>query len=1376
MPLRSDATHTYRGYRQQALYILWRILNDVGDDLVFQPEGVEDLAVFDSTGETLIEVTQVKDHSTNLTLSTFAPDKTSSFFYRVAERQQEQPDLLVKIASFGDFGESFSQALGGDTAQLKKQAEQLSGYGILSSVADAISVLSAIVPEKVSGEQMREEIDTKLGNLLLGEPETAFESLSFWIYICSETKRKITRQNIIDKVNSIREFIKAQSAQHLIVALKDKVIETEERDLLQSGFSEGVAARYEHILANLDVLRPQRLQQIHDAFQGTNVVIVHGTSGQGKTTLAFRYLRDYTSAQWRFFVHSPEGRAQALSIAHAISSHAQAIDIPVMVYLDVRPSETNWTDTVRELAFIPNVRVLVTIREDDLRRATFPATDFPRELLELEMDESEAREIYDEFARDNQPADFTDFEAAWQRFGEHGPLMEFVYLLTKGTSLRDRLEQQITAIKDEVIHHQLDEDILQLLRLVAIASSFGARLERRQVATALSLSVPDRFFERLEKEYLIKIDEDQFLVDGVHPIRSNILKDLLVDEFIDWPREIEDCLKCIFEPDIGYFLLELFIREPEQSNVTVSILEDVQPKTWIGVAGVSRSLIWLGVKRFVECNEAVLAESYEQFGTGAIMLLDTDIAGALPEPVSFLDVLGRHPDVVERAKQLKSRLTGIDDIFEYAKTWLSNYSNVPLIPADSADWSGLAESIFWLRHLQINQPVDERIEQIPFEELIPTLSLDILSDVGFALAHQRGITDWHSRHRQSLLERFKSSTNTMVVEIQENNAVLHYVFDLQESYDIADVKDPINYESVRRVDWFAGLFPEYEVIGTQGYGHRIADLDIHDSSVKNIPRKNLSHPKWLVWVNGIYAGLFRWPHRPENWQEYVDRVVELRQQIIRMLTQYERELEKYFQRKKSLNLFDNLITQQRSPISSALMKQPLLPKCAVDPWGFITEGETNNPFRQVIEKSEGDDKPSRISTGVFNPVSKALQKYTGNLSTFFNQSQHALAITGVDIRITTEEQHSQLLQALAQSSIEESSAKLSVLNLFESWLELPTFQREFRQHFTPFVGEQSLSRLERQEIQAFERLWGLWYFFVYEPYQITQNARVRFNRIFQDQLEQFKQRLRTALEAQLAGNCSVVILENSIIGEHGKALTVTVDSGEGWPLYQQLIENLPEILASVFQDVQVRSTEYYAIQINVERILILPLIRGKLLNQTSFQIPTLTMLVGSKPSELVYQFQRLPDEIMSQLVDQGISLHLGENVTIAREFMEDVANMRAVVAHLHDLASLLAVEDVDMSSLQEYVNRATTQLNEIRSRLTEHHSRIESMISNHEFHNQEDQELVTEAAELLQATLFPEGIDEGPIGLEPLGAWSGLLTNALGTTLVLSAIIASDEI
>ena len=65
----SNATPAYRGYRLQALYVLSRILNlnpSENSNLVIQPEGIEDLAVFDD--DNLIEVVQVKALTNDLSL------------------------------------------------------------------------------------------------------------------------------------------------------------------------------------------------------------------------------------------------------------------------------------------------------------------------------------------------------------------------------------------------------------------------------------------------------------------------------------------------------------------------------------------------------------------------------------------------------------------------------------------------------------------------------------------------------------------------------------------------------------------------------------------------------------------------------------------------------------------------------------------------------------------------------------------------------------------------------------------------------------------------------------------------------------------------------------------------------------------------------------------------------------------------------------------------------------------------------------------------------------------------------------------------------------------------------------------------------------
>src|SRR3989442_614604 len=129
----SDATPAYRGYRLQALYTLWRILeSEDSAHLIFQPEGYEDLAIFDSK-ETLLEVVQVKAHEGDLGLSSLLPPKPKpgslprrdSFFYRAASLLKTNPQLEISIVSFGTIGSELLRAFQTDGYERKNIAKKL---------------------------------------------------------------------------------------------------------------------------------------------------------------------------------------------------------------------------------------------------------------------------------------------------------------------------------------------------------------------------------------------------------------------------------------------------------------------------------------------------------------------------------------------------------------------------------------------------------------------------------------------------------------------------------------------------------------------------------------------------------------------------------------------------------------------------------------------------------------------------------------------------------------------------------------------------------------------------------------------------------------------------------------------------------------------------------------------------------------------------------------------------------------------------------------------------------------------------------------------------------------------------------------------------
>src|SRR6266542_1632465 len=97
----TGATAAYRGYRRQALYVLSRILRPGQPHLIFHPEGIEDLAVYD--GKRLVEVCQVKALEEPLSFTDLEPAHGDSFFRRAANRACDEAAPL-QVISFGPVG------------------------------------------------------------------------------------------------------------------------------------------------------------------------------------------------------------------------------------------------------------------------------------------------------------------------------------------------------------------------------------------------------------------------------------------------------------------------------------------------------------------------------------------------------------------------------------------------------------------------------------------------------------------------------------------------------------------------------------------------------------------------------------------------------------------------------------------------------------------------------------------------------------------------------------------------------------------------------------------------------------------------------------------------------------------------------------------------------------------------------------------------------------------------------------------------------------------------------------------------------------------------------------------------------------------------
>jgi len=852
-------------------------------DFAVQPEGEEDVAILDESGKH-VEVVQVKDYSDNLTASTLEP----RWFHRIAKHCEPDSKTNVRVASFGPIGPDLAKATDNtvceiphrvlDTITKDREVERKQPDGTKKKIKvpglsrdKAENVLRHIEVERVDEDTLTSSIFDQLKlTLTSGDPKSAFHNLMWWMLTSSENQTKLTRPRAVAKIEEIGRFLSHRAAhQHewhiSINPIRKPDVSRMGSDDLKADFFRGGRVRFDHITENIDVPRSRFLVELHSLFQRNNVVILHAASGQGKTTLAYRYIHDFAPSDFRFEVLSAADLQHARRLAAAVAGHSEAFSVPTLIYLDVRPGDNLWFEIVRELSAVPIIHVLVTIREEDWSRARITQTDFAFAEMTLSFDEDEAQELYAQLSDEKENA-FLDFTDAWSQFGLRKTLFEFVYFVTQEETLSQRITAQVKAIQDSANQQEIVQGELQFLRLASVASAFEARLCLAPVATHCGIPEPTRTVERFNNEYLVRKSEDDQYVEGFHSIRSEIICSQLIDpELCPWKDVASECLPFINENDLESFLLFAFSRHPEAATALVEALQTVALSSWVGIRGVFVAIMWKGLNDYVSLNAHLLDEAESRFNSGWQCVLDWDLAKVRGEDgINFFSSLRESSEqfakAADAADQFRKRQTDKNSIYDFVRHWLEQLTT-PKNPSDIAGFVALSEVLYWIAHLRVETQLRECVTEELISSAFDMLPVHLFGE--FALAVQAVDSGcyraWFSQHSDELIEAMRERAGIIALVEEEGAYVAHYAIDLDRNASALrpqrqrenQANETINELSVERVALLRQCLPGKTHYGATGYGHRMSLITAPgDDSVKRMPVENIVMP-WLPSFNSL---------------------------------------------------------------------------------------------------------------------------------------------------------------------------------------------------------------------------------------------------------------------------------------------------------------------------------------------------------------------------------------------------------------------------------------------------------------------------------------------------------------------------------------------
>ena len=500
--------------------------------------------------------------------------------------------LTIEVVSFGEIGSEIEKAWSGDVNSRYSITEKLNKHGIgKESIERLFEKIEWII---VSEQDLQRRLQDHLTKTLTaGDPSNAFSLLLAWLYYAAEHQEKITKQDLINKIYAVGKYLSERAAHHQewFKSIKPLIEadQTNRQESLATEFYKGVSSRFSHIQAGLDISRTEQIDTIEQAFQnGNQTVIVHGASGQGKTTLAYRYLHDFVPEDWRFQISFIDSRSHAENIALAIADHLSVFKADLYLYVDVSPRDLDWTALVKTLLDRPNIKILVTIREEDLARQNVPNVELGFPLgVPLHFNKSEAKKIYQNLLDKKVANPYPSFTDAWHRFGGNGALLEYVYFLTQTESLKDRLGFQVNRLQDEIRQSTLEAATLKVLFYCAVATAYESRIQLAELINIINLSDPTGTFRLFEEEYLIRCSDDKRYVEPLHPLRSKLLVEVLNDPaFNPWINAATAVLPCIMEADLESFLLYAFAEHPQDYPAIYQKLTELTIHSWQGYAGV----------------------------------------------------------------------------------------------------------------------------------------------------------------------------------------------------------------------------------------------------------------------------------------------------------------------------------------------------------------------------------------------------------------------------------------------------------------------------------------------------------------------------------------------------------------------------------------------------------------------------------------------------------------------------------------------------------------------------------------------------------------------------------------------------------------------
>ncbi len=350
---RKGGVYNIRGIVYQAVYTVYRLLqeftNDVNDQSTFQLEGVEDLDFYRLHNSQSGEFIQLKCLDDNWKISQFA-DKILPNLLEVYDKVRDAHFTIVSNVHLDKNLAELKSLKFGKTLSEKAftfWCEKIKALGYTFDEATVRHFLNIISFERKTQDDLLSEIQKILilkFNIVNANESQFIHALFYAVLEWSKQKAIVRKEDVYTVIQDVYDDISRGTVNN---AVREGWFSTVSFDNLgdaisTQGYFEGKAAKPIHIAANLPVERPKWEKEIIESIQNFDVTVIKASSGQGKSTLAWRVARAFSRQNYTVYELTEIGVNGVYDAFTFVQSRLRVGILPLIVIDGLNDTLKDW--------------------------------------------------------------------------------------------------------------------------------------------------------------------------------------------------------------------------------------------------------------------------------------------------------------------------------------------------------------------------------------------------------------------------------------------------------------------------------------------------------------------------------------------------------------------------------------------------------------------------------------------------------------------------------------------------------------------------------------------------------------------------------------------------------------------------------------------------------------------------------------------------------------------------------------------------------------------------------------------------------------------------------------------------------------------------